>query len=122
VWNRYAPGRRVWDAHDDGGAGIVTGPRQEWTLPGGRVVRAGDVLHLNHGDYRFGNGEVLLRVCHVGDSDGTVYPTAEWVPVIGDQIDVEGRKIQGRSLSVRVRAIEPVPHRVPPTSAGRAVW
>jgi hypothetical protein len=100
----------------------VTAPRQQWTLPGGQVVHLGDVLQLSERDYRFGTGDVLLRIRHVGDSDGTVYPTAEWVSVIGDQIDTDGHKIQGRQLSVRVKAIEPVSLPDPPTSAGKAVW
>jgi hypothetical protein len=68
-----------------------------------------DVVELDERHYRFGRGPVRLRVEHVGDSDGVVYPTAEWVTLIGREVDANGEVIKGRQLSAKVSAIRPAP-------------
>jgi hypothetical protein len=76
-----------------------------WILPGGVRLCLNDVVELMEGDYRHGRGAVRLRISHVGDSEGRVHPRAEWVTLIGHELNADGAVIVGRQLSARVRAI-----------------
>jgi hypothetical protein len=72
------------------------------------TLRLNDTVLLQESDYRFGRGTVRLQVEHVGDSEGKVHPRAEWVTLIGHEVDPDGGVGPGRQLSARVRAIRPI--------------
>jgi hypothetical protein len=88
-----------------------------WVLPGGVTLGRHDLVIIEEKDYRYGRGVVRLQVEHVGDRDGNVPAGADWVTVIGHEVDVYGDVTgPGRQVSARVSALRPL-RRLPPSRA-----
>jgi hypothetical protein len=80
-----------------------------WVLPGGVTLGVNDLVILEEGDYRSGRGVVRLQVAHVGDSEGHVAADADFVTLIGHEVDVYGDVTgPGRQLSARISALRPL--------------
>jgi hypothetical protein len=80
-----------------------------WVLPGGVTLGVNDLVILDEKDYRTGRGVVRLQIAHVGDSEGNVKADADFVTLIGHEVDVYGEVTgPGRQLLARVSALRPL--------------
>ncbi|WFE23655.1 hypothetical protein O7621_10490 [Solwaraspora sp. WMMD937] len=66
------------------------------------LVRVGDTVSLNTGDYCYGLGRLVLRVTRV--DDGAQHPGIEWVHLVGVEV-VGGEDQRFRSIVVRADAL-----------------
>ena len=67
-------------------------------------VRPGDVLVLREGDYKYGHGELALRVARVR-LDISLWYDGEWVWIEGTPITWDGSPAGTRSVLARVAAL-----------------
>lgn len=67
--------------------------------------KPGDVLKIHEDDYRYGLGELALRITQVGSvqqlADG------EWLTVVGVQLAWNGSDLEVREVLVRLSSLAP---------------
>jgi hypothetical protein len=77
--------------------------------PGPVTPKPGDVLKIQENNYRYGIGELVLRVTQVRSvqrlSDG------EWVTIVGVELAWDGSDYEEREVLVRVSSLAPRPGR-----------
>ncbi|WP_326551678.1 hypothetical protein [Micromonospora sp. NBC_01813] len=66
------------------------------------LVKVGDTVSLNVGDYGYGLGRLVLRVARV--DDGAQHPGIEWIQLIGVEV-VAGEDQRFRAIVVRADAL-----------------
>ena len=67
------------------------------------LVRVGDLIRIPEADYRYGVGELHMRIIHVPRSAGI--PGLEWVELVGVPIPHRGREDRPRPVLIRVAAL-----------------
>ncbi len=73
------------------------------------LVRPGDTLDLRDEDYRYGAGELQLRVTR--PAEPSIFPG--WVTVYGREVHWSGRLLEERPVSVDLAALRRPNVRVP---------
>jgi hypothetical protein len=75
------------------------------SAPRSVIPRPGDVLKIQEADYRYGQGELILRVTEVGRSQQLT--DGEWLTISGIQIGWNGAEFGERAVDVRLSSLMP---------------
>lgn len=67
------------------------------------MIQAGDVIRIPERYYRYGNGELRMRVTYVPKS--ARIPGLEWIELIGTTLTADGRPGRPRQALVKVSAL-----------------
>lgn len=73
------------------------------------LIQVGDLIQVPERYYRFGTGELRMRVTYVPKS--AQIPGMQWIELVGTTVDPQGQPGRARSALVRVAALR-VPGRV----------
>jgi hypothetical protein len=76
-----------------------------WRRPAGlTLAQPGDIVTIREPDYCYGLGELRLRVTVVGGGS-PVHEGAEWVQIVGAELNKDGSERGERRALVRVSAL-----------------
>lgn len=75
------------------------------SMPGRVAPKPGDVLKIHEDNYRFGLGELVLRVTAVRSVQRL--PDGDWLTVAGVQVGWKGADVGEREVLVRLSSLVP---------------